>query len=132
MGDFSRAFAIFAEETKEKIDLIYLGIIFEVGDHLSLHSPVDTGFFRANWNGQFGSADLGVVQVAGATESPAAAKPQPDWTGGLSNRIFYWANGVAYGPALENGHSDNAPNGMLRTLDMEWDDIVARVSGKAA
>lgn len=78
-----------------------------------LMSPVNTGRFRANWALTLGSPDL----TAGPADLPSYPRPQiplselGSWEEG---ETIYIANGVPYGPRLEDGWSDQAPQGMVR------------------
>lgn len=79
-----------------------------------LRSPVDTGFFRANWQVNIGQRPDGVIQsydlAGGATITRGLAVIQQAQPG---DEIWI-SNAVVYGPALENGHSQQAPQGMVR------------------
>ena len=76
-------------------------------------NPVDTGFSRANWNLSVGSPDYTVQGV----RNPKATYAAPSLLPGIENagldHIFI-ANGVDYVTFLEEGSSQQAPNGFIR------------------
>lgn len=76
-------------------------------------TPVDTGRARANWQVTHGSPAVSSVvgtDKAGSQTKAAgravAAKSQP-------YTVSYVTNNLEYVPALEDGHSQQAPRGML-------------------
>lgn len=90
-----------------------------VGGAYSPGSPVDTGFFRANW-----ITSIGSVPAVQALDRPTGAKAGQFFAdlnaitlilikARAGARIFI-VNPTVYGPALEKGHSGQAPRGMVR------------------
>jgi len=76
-------------------------------------SPVDTGFFRENWNAAVDRVD---DEVTDRAEDPLdrGAAEIGKFRAELGHRFVGVANAVEYGPELENGSSAQAPDGMLR------------------
>ena len=69
-------------------------------------SPVDTGFFRANWRvGLNAMPPMGAEGVAADNSAVVAL--------GKAGDVFYIVNGVEYGPYLELGRSPQAPSGIV-------------------
>ena len=98
-----------------------------------LRSPVDTGRFRANWQITEGSVFQGVIQDfnAGEDGSSGAAVASGAIRKGINTVLgspkefptYYLTNNLPYAIRLENGWSDQAPNGMvaLSLLDtLKW------------
>lgn len=82
-------------------------------------SPVDTGRFRSNWLVGVGQRPAGSdaaltsasIAQAAALEQAAKVTPQTDAT--------YVVNNLPYAERLENGHSQQAPNGMVEVTAQE-------------
>lgn len=75
-------------------------------------SPVDTGRFRGNWSVSINRQDVSTYDTRGGQASMSRGmkaigsypKTLPD---------FYIQNNLPYAEALENGHSKQAPAGMV-------------------
>lgn len=117
------------------LDTVARRIVIEVGSRLVLRSPVGNpnlwislpppgyagGAFRRNWQHKFGSAPTGELEgtgnvalgemVSSVGNSPAAG-------------VHYIANNLPYAMALENGHSTQAPQGMVGLTALEFPEIV--------
>lgn len=113
-------------EYLEKVNRIHRGVFFEVARRIIMRTPVDTGRARGNWLpgvGDFktgfnnesldpsGQGALAAVQAALGTH-----RPGQDLT---------LANNLVYILPLENGHSKQAPAGMVELTVAEFDGIVA-------
>lgn len=109
--------------TDDELIKFIRGLALKLLRGLVLRTPVDTGFARNNWQvtcGSFGG------------DSPFPAENNPDGTimrelqeieklvkkSGLSQIIYIW-NSVPYIIYLENGHSGQAPDGMVQVTFAE-------------
>lgn len=70
------------------------------------------GHFRANNQYKFGSVPTGVVEGEDPSGAEAMAKTKAGIYTSPVAGLHYIANNVPYGPALENGHSTQAPQGI--------------------
>ncbi len=104
---------------EEKMRLRFVSVVLRAHSMIVERSPVDTGFFRASWGFSINEAP------------PPATIPRPEgWSSGagagdavamMTARVgrlqlgdICWVyNPVIYGPALEHGHSQQAPRGMV-------------------
>lgn len=121
-----------------------------VGGEYSPGSPVDTGFFRAAWrvginappapsapppapNDQLSFKGMGPKKAA-AKENGVFPDPMPEIMGMLSGAlpgdVIYIANSVVYGPRLEYGHSQQAPQGFVRLTVAAFESICRDVKQK--
>lgn len=93
----------------------FMRIVFEATYKLLDRSPVDTGFFRSQWSIVVSPN----VPALRPSERPEGYKggSEPDIAGSLGTINFttrVWiVNPTAYGPRLENGHSSQAPHGLV-------------------
>lgn len=83
----------------------------EIFDGVVEKSPVETGNFRASWNVSLNVADETVV-TGGSAASPLSPPKFPRISVDKGDVVII-NNSTHYGPALENGHSDQAPHGIV-------------------
>jgi len=124
MGSFSNQIQGFADKTGEKMDRVLRRSSLDVLRRLVVRSPVDTGRFRGNW--QTG-LDLPTGEVeetdkfGNKTIESGASKVS---NARIGDSVFI-INNLPYALPLENGHSSQAPHGMVGVTVAEWPGIVA-------
>ena len=114
MSDIDTAFAnlqLFGEK-------IVRGTLLGMTSKIITRSPVDTGRFRNNWIPSFGAPADGTVSNASGNPASNAAQAINQWQVG---QTFYLTNNLPYSVRLEYGHSDQAPQGMLRLTLSEYE-----------
>jgi len=74
-------------------------------------SPFDTGLFRANWQATLDQPYTGATKPANRAGGIDHVIPFAKTANG---HIFYLTNKIPYARALEYGHSQQAPMGMVR------------------
>jgi len=82
------------------------------------YSPVDSGAYRASWNISEGSPEYKWVGRQNHWSSPLPEPAVPKLST-LFYRTFYVTNGAPYALLLEQGHSDQAPMGVMREA-LKW------------
>lgn len=128
MASFAEQIASFAAKAQGQVDSVVRGSVEEAGQRLIDRSPIDTGRFKSNWNYAaeqpdiFTSERTNIRTVNGIEDMPAKA----------AGHIHYVTNSLPYGPALERGHSKQAPQGMVGLTSLEWPQIVELVASKVA
>jgi len=83
-------------------------------------SPVDTGRFRASWNMTSGTPVFLDIDTGGVSGAPLPAPRVPKVLGVGKYPTIHITNGRRYGAALENGHSSQAPLGMVAVTLAEY------------
>ena len=144
--DISRA----CEAMKGNTDKAVRKVLLDLGASLVLKSPVGNrdkwqeniyraskglpptpawyvgGRFKGNWQHGFGSAPVGELPDI----DPSGGASMARITGGVAASpvagIHYLANNLPYAQALEDGHSDQAPTGVLELTLIEFPGIVKR------
>lgn len=130
-GKSAREFAIdlreFGELTKKEAETIFQKIAIDLDARIVLRTPVDTGRARGNWfpsiNTPSNQLDMqasdksGSRAIAAATATAAAAR--------LGDTIWF-TNNLPYILPLENGWSQQAPEGMV---DINLNAVAARYGG---
>lgn len=120
MGDEARKFELqlsqewleAQDDIGEAVELISL----EAFKRIVEKSPVDTGRFRGNWNASIGSADASTTETvdkSGGATNARAAGVISGYSGYDSLPAIYITNGLPYAVRLEDGHSKQAPGGMV-------------------
>jgi hypothetical protein len=100
----------------KKADLVMRAFIFEAYSRLTLKTPVDTGRARGNWQIGNTPAEPGGTDETDPTGGKALAKAL-SWR--KYDDVVYITNGLAYIKRLENGWSQQAPQGMVRVTAQE-------------
>ncbi|MEQ1792732.1 MAG: HK97 gp10 family phage protein [Nitrospira sp.] len=118
----------FAKQVKLDYAKVVKRVAFDIFTRIVRKTPVDTGRARASWNLSIGTIDL--------TVAPEGQYPEMNtWDGeakanaalatvtekALLNDAIFITNNLPYIKELENGHSQQAPAGMvaLSVLEVE-------------
>jgi hypothetical protein len=135
----------FVSKTKAKLRLFNHELILTVAGSLIEKSPVGDpvlweskrapkgyvpGTFKANWNGAFGHIDDSITDETDPTGELSLVRINeaiPDDPTG----VFYITNSLPYAIPLEDGHSTQAPQGMVGITVLEFDQIFAASLVKA-
>lgn len=99
------------EQVPEMARKFQNAVVLEAAKGLIFASPVDTGRFRGNW--QVGDGNpVGTIEVdPDGNETLRLAVEAIEQLEPYS--LVYVANGVPYAIKLEEGHSDQAPDGVV-------------------
>jgi Bacteriophage HK97-gp10, putative tail-component len=128
----------FAEKIEVNLSTVVRRAAAQLYSDIVQRTPVDTGYCRRNWQVSADSPAEGVIgeppkkkkgMPKGELEplySPEGANTAIPIAKGVT--LIWIVNNVVYAEALENGHSKQAPNGMVRIaiaqLQAEWDGII--------
>lgn len=111
---FSSTIAEFAKKLRIKAASLQKKITFDMHGDIMRRTPVDTGRARSNWFATVGSPSA-EVDVHGSGKKgevipqPPAPRLEIDGT-----QDTYIINNLPYIKALDEGHSKQAPNGMVK------------------
>jgi hypothetical protein len=125
---------------KKGLDTVARRIVIEIGSRLELRSPVGNpslwmslpppgyvgGAFRRNWQHGFGSAPTAILE---GTSNAAGQEIRASVNGSPAGGVHYVVNNLPYAIALENGHSGQAPQGMVGLTVLEFPEIVRQAQG---
>jgi len=123
----------FKEHTLTKLDAVTFWTLYEAGERLIVLSPVGDptlwmkappatykpGYFASNWFYTEG-AHSPRTQVRYDVREVNGLDGLDEQAGGKKH---YIGNSVEYGPALEWGHSSQAPAGIIGVIAIELSDI---------
>jgi len=108
-----------------EIETVVQRMEVQTGTEIIADSPVDTGFFRSNWNRSLGSPNFSVRGTRDPSARYPAARLGAGWTVGRGNIFF--ANGVEYASFLDAGSSGQAPQGVTEPVATRIDARFNRV-----
>jgi hypothetical protein len=144
---FVKQLSDWGDKVKHRADEVVGDVVVQVAGALDRRSPVGDaaywkhpapkgyvgGRFRGNW--QLGvdfrpSGETGRIDPTGATAQGAILAAIPEEAAG---KVYYLMNNVDYAVALEEGHSRQAPQGLVALTAIEFPQMVAQaVQGIAA
>lgn len=138
MSQFSLDLSAYIAKAKANIDIVTRVAILDVGKRLVERSPVGDGRlwksppppgyvggrFRGSWDASVDappSAMLRTIDPTGAASNGRIFAAVPDKASG---KVYYIVNNTPYAQTLEQGHSTQAPFGMVALTVVEWRNIV--------
>ena len=138
MSSFTVQLQQFADKTKRNANDFVGNVTVNIAKRLDMRSPVGDGKlwkrppppgyvggrFRGNW--QLGvnvvpAGETGRIDPDGGATVGTIIASIPEQPAGT---VMYLANNVPYAQALEDGHSTQAPNGLVGLTAMEFQQIV--------
>jgi len=112
-----------AKKRKQTIQQAYSSIMFDLANQMITMSPKDTGAFQANWLAALNSGDY-TFDKSKTNVSEADGRLTATLGALTTNNNFYFTNSLPYAAELENGHSDQAPSGVVRVTINDFPQIV--------
>lgn len=99
-----------------------------VGGNYSPGSPVDTGFFRSLWKASINTEPMDTPISQPKNKEAISLDAFDDVMAMLAQLkpgdMLWLSNAAVYGPALEYGHSQQAPLGFIRITLAAFEQIV--------
>lgn len=112
--EFKADIAAFAKKLQIKKSTVVKKVVLDLWKGITARTPVDTGRARANWFVTQGSPTTRVDLHQGAKTGAVPAPELPDVSGITGDESVFIINNLPYIEALENGHSKQAPAGMVK------------------
>lgn len=117
-SSFSLALERFGEKAVGKTQVIVRKVALDLFRGIVMDTPVDTGRARANWQVSIGRPALGQIKHDSGSGQLAAEAAigagTPSIQAAKGDVAIYLTNNVPYIVPLEEGHSGQAPEGMVR------------------
>lgn len=107
---FKADIAKFAQQLDINLATVIRKIALDLWTKVTKKTPVDTGRARASWIVSEGEPDIVTTAPVGTNAVPTP----PDFSNVDGTKVVYILNNVSYIEALEDGHSKQAPAGMVR------------------
>lgn len=142
MATFTLELEAFADKAKGAVDGIVGSSVAEIARRLDERSPVGDasywkskppkgyvgGRFRGNWQlgvGTIPVAETGRIDPSGGATLGAIITEIPTEAAG---KVFWLANNVPYAQPIEDGHSRQAPTGLVGLTALEFPSIVEQAA----
>ncbi len=137
---FSSQISKFSDKTSDKMYKVVRNSFEELGNRILRYSPVGDatfwegpkpkgytgGRFRANWQASVNRPATGEVE---STNSSLASGSITNAAKVKRARSYYLMNNLPYSVRLEEGHSRQAREGIVKLAVAEWESIVKQVTG---
>jgi len=127
MGSFADQMKAWERKAERKMDLAVRKIALEMFRRIILKSPVLSGRFRGNWQLAIGSVPEGTLELDDKTGTATIAKGAATAMGFNAGETIFFANNLPYARRLEEGYSQQAPNGMVALTIQEFQSVVSRI-----
>ena len=129
-GKSAREFALdlkrFGRVTRQQAEVIFRKIALELDYVVVLGTPVDTGRARGNWYPSIG-APSDTVDWESKGQAASIGRVTATVTSAKLGSVVWLTNNLPYILPLENGHSKQAPSGMV---DLNLDRIAAKYGAR--
>lgn len=126
MATFTLDLSRFADKTRADFETVVRKATFGIFRDVILGTPVQYGTARGNWNAAVGAPNVSWSEAkkdpSGAAAIAAAATVAAQYK--LGSNLFL-TNTVPYIIPLENGHSQQAPSGMVKITIRRWQRYVS-------
>jgi hypothetical protein len=147
MTSFAVRLQQFADKTNRNSDTLVRGVVTDIATKLVERSPVgdpslwqhpapkgyEPGTFRGNWQvgiGSIPSGETGRIDPGGSETLDAMIGAIGEHPAGT---VVYISNNVPYARPIEDGHSTQAPAGLVGLTAVEFQQVVdARATALAA
>jgi hypothetical protein len=120
MGTFSLDLNKFISKTKANADQVVRQSTMSVLSGVVKRSPVDTGRFRGNWQVSPVNPITSEIARDDKTGSATIASGLSVMNSVKAGGVVWITNNLPYARRLENGWSDQAPQGMVRLTVQEY------------
>lgn len=115
----------FRKLTMAKYEKVKRLSAFDLFSAIVLATPVDKGVLRNNWFAANGTPNTSTTD-AGALPGSVISRIKVELNKVTLDKDIYFTNNLPYAIPIEfDGHSPQAPNGMVRINTGRWDTIVA-------
>lgn len=124
MGTFALDMARFAEKAGANADLVVRKVAIDVLSSVVVRTPVDTGRARGNWTMAIAAPDESTTENVDKTGAATIAVQSARVAGFKTGPSIFITNSLPYIQPLEDGHSTQAPAGMVKVTVTEMGDFV--------
>ena len=119
MGSFKAGIDRFQKKNEAKINRNVRKVVLACLGGVIRNSPYDTGWFRMNWGLSVNSPNVALGDKGGVMQPLSKFEMKV---------VIYVSNAVPYAMALESGHSDQKPGGVVAPTIRE---VEAKIAGGA-
>ncbi len=125
---FAQEIKKWSDEALSNINQAKRAACLELARSVILDTPVKTGKARANWQASLNQAADGVLEQTDISGEAAMARVEQVLANMKLGDSFVLSNNLPYVAELEDGSSNQAPNGMLKRNVASWPSLVKKAS----
>ncbi|CAL1778350.1 tail completion or Neck1 protein [Acinetobacter phage vB_AbaS_Silvergun] len=123
-GSFTAQLQQFADETIERADSIFRDVVMSMAGVIVRLSPVDTGNFKGAWRLSIDGYDSTVPETPDKQGGEVLARMLAEVGDLTFGQAAYLQNNLPYAVPLEFGHSTQAPTGIVRIAQAQFQQLV--------
>lgn len=123
-GSFTAQLQQFADETMEKADSIFRDVVMSMAGVIVRLSPVDTGNFKGAWRLSIDGYDTTVPETPDKQGGDVLARMLAEVGNLTFGQAAFLQNNLPYAVPLEFGHSTQAPTGIVRIAQAQFQQLV--------
>ena len=137
---FSSDIEKFVKKTGANADKVVRNVVLDIGKSLVMKTPVGDpkywkskppkgyvgGHARGNWQHSVGSRVTEEIDCIDKTGRKSIDRIQQSIPQSAAGLVHYVQNSVPYIKRLEEGHSRQAPNGMVALTEIEFKDYMSK------
>lgn len=117
--EFNLSLGAFERQIPERVAQVHRAITLEALNRVVLRSPVDKGRFRGNWQVSHDTPAEGRLERLDKSGSQTIAEGAAEVAKIRPYEITWLVNNLAYAQSLEDGHSKQAPGGVVEPTVQE-------------
>ena len=121
---FSGDIARFAKETGQATEAVFRGTTLDMVSRIIRRTPVQDGFLRGAWQTNINSLDTSIPGVADKSGDATIRNANETIARAKIGDVIYLSNNLPYALAIEDGHSDQRPQGMVKVTVAEFERMV--------
>lgn len=123
-GSFTAQLQQFADETMERADSIFRDVVMSMAGVIVRLSPVDTGNFKGAWRLSIDGYDTTVPETPDKQGGEVLARMLAEVGNLTFGQAAYLQNNLPYAVPLEFGHSTQAPSGIIRIAQAQFQQLL--------
>lgn len=123
-GSFTAQLQQFADETMERADSIFRDVVMSMAGVIVRLSPVDTGNFKGAWRLSIDGYDTSVPETPDKQGGEVLARMLAEVGNLTFGQAAFLQNNLPYAVPLEFGHSAQAPTGIVRIAQAQFQQLV--------
>ncbi len=128
---FSLNINAWVKKSGDRMDLAVRYLSLELLRRIVLRSPVKTGHFRANWQVDIGVMPDGIIPGTDKRGNATIGRADAKLQAAVAGKSVFIVNNLPYAQVLEEGHSGQAPQGMVAVTVQEFNEALKAGTARA-
>lgn len=123
-GSFTAQLQQFADDTMDRADSIFRDVVMSMAGVIVRLSPVDTGNFKGAWRLSIDGYDTTIPETPDRQGGEVLARMLAEVGNFTFGQAAFLQNNLPYAVPLEFGHSTQAPTGIVRIAQAQFQQLV--------